>query len=205
MFYFFKPIALFNIKCRNNIPFPHKHLRRQMAISRFKESSWYSFALMLRNRSLALNVRYSDSCFPGCFFCTVSIGWSAGLPSCMAKTARALQLLPSSLPALKTCGFRMSHSLGAEKKSICDCCPERFPFPTSPTCTLFLVLWLYSYFLVSVPPYVLLHSLRTKFNKILTGTTMCPSGYAPICQLARFPSKSLIRFLSSLEYLTGSD
>jgi len=24
MFYFFKPIALFHIKCRNNIPFPQR-------------------------------------------------------------------------------------------------------------------------------------------------------------------------------------
>ena len=68
--------------------------------------------------------------------------------------------------------------------------PWKVPFPNRPTSTLFLVLG--SYFAMPVCLYIFLSSLRTNFHRIQKGTTMCPSEHVLICQLALFPSKSLI-------------
>ena len=83
--------------------------------------------------------------------------------------------------------------------------PWKVPFPNRPhlypvSGTRIIQLLCLNIYECLFPQYVYYVPLES-----LKGTTMRLSGYAHICQLAPFPSKSLIRSLSSLEYFTGSD
>ena len=140
----------------------------------------------------------------------VALTPNLGIISCNNTSATSLALQRECFwPPWKGIGLNQhitkpSFFPGSSKqKTICHCCPGRFPFLIGPTCTLFLVLDCTIIFYCLSPQYVSIGSLRTNFHKVLKGTTACPSGYAPICQLALFPSKSLIRFPSPLKCSTG--